>query len=157
MRFFKQQKDPGEGYTVIIGCGRLGANLASAIALKEKVHIIDKDKEAFVRLSPGFSGVITIGDGMDLDVLRDAQIDKAKVLVAVTSNDNANLMIAQMAREIFHVPRVIARLYDRTRECIYQEFGVDTICPAELSARQIESILARKPAAEEDEKDSAQQ
>lgn len=136
-------KKADENYTIVIGCGRLGANLANTLSDEGgNVLIIDKSKDAFRKLSPSFGGLSITGDATDLDVLQDAQIDKASVVVAVTNSDNANIMVAQIARELFQIKRVIARLYDPERECVYREFGIDTICPAILSAKEIDKILS---------------
>lgn len=142
MALFTAKKS--SGYTMIIGCGRLGANLANTLSDEGgNVLIVDKDKNAFRKLSPSFGGLAVTGDGTDFDVLQEAQMHQANVVVVVTNNDNANVMIAQIAREIFQVERVIARLYDPERECIYREFGIDTICPAVLSAKEIDKFLAK--------------
>lgn len=136
-------------YTVVIGCGRLGANLANTLSDEGgNILIIDKEKDAFRKLSSSFGGLTVIGDGTDFDVLREARIDKADVVVVVTNNDNANVMIAQIVKELFRVRRVIARLYDPERECVYREFEIDTICPAVLSAKEIDKILSRTEAEE---------
>lgn len=136
-------KRTDENYTIVIGCGRLGANLANTLSDEGgNVLIIDKNKDAFRKLSPSFGGLSIAGDATDLDVLQDAQIHKASVVVAVTNSDNANIMVAQITRELFQIKRVIARLYDPERECVYREFGIDTICPAILSAKEIDKILS---------------
>ena len=136
-------KRSDENYTIVIGCGRLGANLANTLSDEGgNVLIIDKSKDAFRKLSPSFGGLSITGDALDLDVLQEAQINKASVVVAVTNSDNANIMVAQIARELFQIKRVIARLYDPERECVYREFGIDTICPAILSAKEIDKILS---------------
>ncbi len=137
-------KPKNENYTIIIGCGRLGANLANTLSdSNEDVLIIDKNKEAFRKLSPAFGGLTLNGDATDLDVLQEAQISNATAVIAVTNNDNANILVAQIAREMFHIERVIARLYDPEREYVYREFGIDTICPAVLSVKEIDKILSR--------------
>lgn len=143
-------KKTDENYTIVIGCGRLGANLANTLSDQGgNVLIIDKNKDAFRKLSPSFGGLSITGDATDLDVLQDAQIHKASVVVAVTNSDNANIMVAQIARELFQIKRVIARLYDPERECVYREFGIDTICPAILSAKEIDKILSETGLSEE--------
>jgi len=135
--------DKDEHYTIVIGCGRLGANLANTLSDEGgNVLIIDKNKDAFRKLSPSFGGLSITGDAVDLDVLQEAQISRASVVVAVTDSDNVNIIEAQIARELFHIKRVIARLYDPERECVYREFGIDTICPAVLSAKEIDKILS---------------
>lgn len=137
-------KKADENYTIVIGCGRLGANLANTLSDEGgNVLIIDKSKDAFRKLSPSFGGLSITGDSLDLDVLQEAHINKASVVVAVTNSDNANIMVAQIARELFQIKRVIARLYDPERECVYREFGIDTICPAVLSAKEIDKILSK--------------
>ena len=83
------------------------------------------------------------GDGTELDTLKAADVQRADTVVAVTNNDNINIMIAQMAKECFSVKKVISRLFDPERECVYQELGIDTICPAVLSANEIDKILNR--------------
>jgi len=142
MELLKDRKVNAD-YTIIIGCGRLGANLANTLSDEGgNVLIIDKNKDAFRKLSPSFGGLSVNGDATDLDVLQEAQISKASVVVAVTNDDNANIMVAQLAREMFKVQRVIARLYDPERECVYREFGIDTVCPAILSVKEIDKILS---------------
>lgn len=130
-------------YVVIIGCGRLGANLANALSERgDSVLIMDKDKNSFRKLAPSFGGLSIVGDGIDFDVLKESKIEEADAVIIVTNNDNANIMIAQISREIFHVKRVITRLYDPERELVYKEFGIDTICPSVLSTIEIEKILS---------------
>ncbi len=82
-----------------------------------------------------------MGNGTDFDMLQEAQIQQASAVIAVTNDDNTNIMIAQIARDIFHANRVIARLYDPECETVYQEFGIDTICPSALSAKEIDKLL----------------
>ena len=135
------------GYAVIIGCSRLGASLADSMSDQDiKVLVMDKDRGAFRKLSSSFGGLTVEGDGTDLDALQDAKVDEAQVVVVVTNNDNTNIMIAQLCREMFNVPRVITRLYNPELEPIYAGSGIDVVCPAKLSADQIDSILEEKPA-----------
>lgn len=140
MKLF-EEKEKGD-YTMIIGCGRLGASLAGELSDEERdVLVIDRNKDSFRKLSPSFGGITLTGDATDIDVLREAQMEKATAVVVVTDNDNTNIMIAQMAKELFKNERVIARLYDPERDYVYREFGIDTICPAALSAKEINKLL----------------
>ena len=144
-------KSNSKNYTIIIGCGRLGANLANALSDNGgNVLIVDNNKDSFRKLSPSYGGLSLMGDATDIDVLHEAQIEKANVVVCVTNNDNANIMVAQIAKEIFNTEHVIARLYDPERECVCREFGIETICPAVLSANEIRRLLGntRKEEAE---------
>ena len=142
MTRFKNKKQ--STYTVIIGCGRLGANLANTLSEEgENVLILDKNKDSFRKLSSSFGGLAVEGDGTELETLKAADVQRADTVIAVTNNDNINIMIAQIAKECFSVKKVISRLFDPERECVYQELGIDTICPAVLSANEIDKILNR--------------
>ena len=148
MTLFKNKKQ--SSYTVIIGCGRLGANLANTLSEEgENVLILDKEKDSFRKLSSSFGGLAVEGDGTELDTLKAADIQRADTVIAVTNNDNINIMIAQIAKECFSVKKVISRLFDPERECVYQELGIDTICPAVLSANEIDKILNRNASTQE--------
>ena len=138
MKLMQRKQD----YIIIVGCGRLGANLANTLSDNDgNVLIMDTSKESFRRLSSDFGGLSLVGSGTDLTDLRTAQIEKASAVIAVTNDDNTNIMIVQLAREMFHVSRVIARLYDPDRESVYQDLGIDTICPAILSAKEVDKLL----------------
>lgn len=131
-------------YIIIIGCGRLGANLANTLSDNNgNVLIMDLCKDSFRRLSSNFGGLSVVGNGTDLDALQNAQIQNAAAVIAVTNHDNTNIMIAQLARDLFHVKKVIARLYDPERESVYQALGIDTICPAILSAKEVDKLLGK--------------
>jgi len=122
-------------YVVIVGCGRLGSLLANRLSgLGSSIVVIDRDERAFEDLSTEFSGFRVTGDAAELAVLRQARIDKAECVLAITSYDNLNVMVAQVARTVFGVPKVIARVSDPSREAVYREFGIETICPTNLSA-----------------------
>ena len=136
--------------TLIIGCGRLGSTLASTLSNEsQNVILIDRQAEAFRKLSPSYAGLTLVGDAANVEVLKQAQIEKADHLVIVTNHDNTNILIAQLAREIFQVPHVICRLYDPQRECVYRECGIQTICPTTLSSQAIEQRLQAKAAADQ--------
>ena len=138
MKLMQKKQD----YIIIVGCGRLGANLANTLSDNDgNVLIMDTSKDSFRRLSSDFGGLSLVGSGTDLTDLHSAQIEKASAVIAVTNDDNTNIMIVQLAREMFHVSRVIARLYDPDRESVYQELGIDTICPAILSAKEVDKLL----------------
>ncbi len=144
MDFFKTARRKHSGYTVIIGCGRLGASLANAISDKEaSVMMVDRDERAFRKLGTAYGGLTLTGDATDIAVLRSAEIGRADIVVSVTNDDNTNIMVAQIARNVYHIPNVICRLYDPEREIVYKEFGIDTICPTVLSTREIDRLLGK--------------
>ena len=131
-------------YTVVVGCGRLGAGIADTLYDEgEDVVVVDKDKDSFRKLSSSFGGLSVEGNGMDLDILDSVELKRVDTLIAVTDNDNVNIMISQLAKEVFNVRKVIARLSDPQRSCVYQDFGIETICPSVLSERQVDLILNR--------------
>ena len=131
-----------EKYTVIVGCGRLGASLANAISDAESsVMMVDQDERAFRKLDAAYGGLTLVGDATDVAVLRSAQIERADTVVSVTNDDNTNIMVAQIACNLYHIPNVVCRLYDPEREVVYREFDIDTICPTVLSTREIDRLL----------------
>ena len=141
MKLFEAKKSD---YIIIVGCGRLGANLASALSDDGgNVLIMDQTRDSFRRLSATFGGLSVVANGTDLNALKEAKIEDASTVIAVTNNDNTNIMVAQIARDLFHVDNVIARLFDPERETVYQEFGIKTICPAVLSVKEIDKLLAK--------------
>ncbi|MEG0961089.1 MAG: TrkA family potassium uptake protein, partial [Erysipelotrichaceae bacterium] len=120
---------------LIIGCGRLGASLANSLSQQNhNVAIMDKDGKSFRKLSDSFGGLTLEGNALDLAYLKEIHIEDYESVVCVTNNDNTNVMVAQIAKNVFHAKHVISRLYDPQRECVYKEFGIETICPAVLSA-----------------------
>ena len=111
-------------HVVVVGCGRVGSGLARILEDGgHTVAVVDKAQKAFRRLPEGFSGRTILGVGFDRDLLRDAGIEEAGALAAVTSGDNSNIMVARTAREVFGVERVIARIYDPRRAAIYEKLG----------------------------------
>jgi len=120
-------------YVIIAGCGRLGAYLANRFSHEgHSVVVIDSKAEPFEKLSFHFSGFKIEGDATEIQVLKQAKIDRADLVLATTDCDNINLMVAQVARKIFGVPRVMARVYIPDRESIYNELGIETICPTTM-------------------------
>jgi trk system potassium uptake protein TrkA len=120
---------------VIMGCGRVGGKLASMFdAAGHKVTVLDLDAYSFRRLPPTFSGTALIGNGTDEEMLRKAGIESANAFIALTQGDNRNVMAAQIAKNIFKVPRVICRIYDPLRKDIYEQLGLESISPTEVFA-----------------------
>lgn len=130
-------------YIVIIGCGRLGGNLANQLsAAGHSVVVVDQREAAFDKLAVDFSGFKVIGDASELSVLQEVKVQKADYLFAVTTRDSTNLMVAQVAQSIFKVPRVVARVFDPVREEIYRDFGVETISPTNLSTHAFLHVVS---------------
>jgi len=115
-------------YIIIAGCGRVGAELAKLLSGEgHDVVVIDKSQESFSRLGDTFNGLTMVGNGFDLALLKQVGIEKADAFCAVTNGDNTNLISAQVAKKIFRVPKVFARVYDPQRAHIYAALGLDII------------------------------
>lgn len=131
-------------YIIVVGCGRLGGNLANQLSIVgHSVVVIDQREASFDKLAVDFSGFKVIGDASELNVLKEVQIHKADYLFAVTTRDSTNLMVAQVAQSIFKVPHVVARVFDPIREEIYRDFGVATISPTKLSTSAFLDIVSQ--------------
>lgn len=119
---------------IIVGCGRFGSSLAGILSEQgNNVVVIDREKDAFRRLPPQFSGFEVIGDGTDPDTYWQARIQSEDTLIAATNSDNDNCMIAQMACKIYRLSMVFARLSDPTKDRILEGSQVKIIHPVTLS------------------------
>jgi trk system potassium uptake protein len=124
--------------TIIMGYGRIGSQVGKLLTEQQhEVTIIDHDADADGRLGPNFKGRIIRGLGFDHTVLIQAGIEEAEAFVAASHSDNANIVSARIARNIYHVPRVVARLFDPIRAEIYQRLGLKTISPNNWGAERI--------------------
>jgi trk system potassium uptake protein TrkA len=120
---------------IILGCGRVGSTLAKELSLAgHSVSIIDLTSDAFRRLGSKFKGQKIVGTGLDADTLEKAGIRNADVFFAVTQGDNSNIMAAQIAKEVYNIPKVLARIYDPVRSQAYGEMGIITLCTTTLAA-----------------------
>jgi trk system potassium uptake protein TrkA len=127
---------------VILGCGRLGAQLAVSLDAKaHQVLVLDRDGASFSRLGPDYKGRRMVGDGLDVDVLLAAGVGEADAFVACTSGDNRNLTACQFAREIFGVPKVISKVSDPLRGQIYADLGLLTVSPTVFGADLLHQAL----------------
>lgn len=125
-------------HVVVIGCGRVGSELAGALErLDHTVAVIDKKKDAFRRLPKGFGGYGLVGFGFDRDTLEAAGVRDAGAVAAVTSGDNSNIMAARVARETFEIEHVVARIYDPRRAVIYQRLGIPTVATVAWTTDQV--------------------
>ena len=125
-------------HVVIMGCGRVG----SAIALELEtagitVSIIDQSREAFRRLGGSFKGTTVTGIGFDRDIMIEAGIEKADAFAALSNGDNSNILAARVAREVFGVKNVVARIYDPARAEIYQRLGIPTVATVTWATEQV--------------------
>ncbi|TET25630.1 MAG: TrkA family potassium uptake protein [Dehalococcoidia bacterium] len=127
---------------VIMGCGRVGARLATLLAEDgHNVTILDNDDYSFRRLPPEFKGTALLGNGIDQGALKSAGIKEADVFVALTQGDNRNVMATQIAKYIFGVPRVVCRIYDPLRQEMYSTLGIEAISPTKIFAQILKEKL----------------
>jgi trk system potassium uptake protein TrkA len=125
-----------------MGCGRVGEQVSRVLVAEgHEVTVIDKEAEPLIRLGVDFKGKTVRGVGFDRKVLLQAGVETADAFAATSSSDNANIVSARIARNIFQVPRVIARLYDPRRAEIYQRLGLVTISSTAWGAERIRELL----------------
>jgi len=128
---------------IIMGCGRIGSQVSELMAAQgHDVTVIDHDSNAIARLGLNFKGRVIQGLGFDRNVLMNAGIEQADAFVSASSSDNANIVAARIARNIFRVPRVVARLYDPHRAERYQRLGLTTISSTNWAAERIYQVLS---------------
>ncbi len=125
--------DEARQHAVVVGCGRVGSGLAERFtAAGYTVAVIDTDRSAFHRLAD-LDVERHLGVGFDRSTMINAGIERATAVAAVTNGDNTNIVVARTAAEHFHVPRVIARIYDARRAAIYERVGITTVASAQLT------------------------
>jgi trk system potassium uptake protein TrkA len=127
---------------VIVGCGRVGILLTQELVKAgHEVAVIDKNASAFDRLPPGFVAQTFVGLGFDRDVLEEAGIKEADAFLAVSNGDNSNIVSARVAREHYHVPKVVARIYDPMRADIYERLNIPTVSTTRWGVKQMMLML----------------
>jgi trk system potassium uptake protein TrkA len=132
-------------YVIIMGCGRLGAELAMMLERDgHDISILDIDKFAFDHLSPDFKGRKILGDGTDQDTLRRAGAERADAFIAATRGDNRNALAAQIAQHVFNIARVSSVIFDPMREEVYRGLGLRTINPTKLEAELLRELIEQE-------------
>lgn len=126
---------------IIVGCGRVGVELALSLQANNSVAVVDSEPKSFDRLALHFTGRTVQGDALDRDALQRAGIESAHALAAVTASDNVNAIVARVARDVFRLPRVVARLYNPRRLPIYEELNLHTVSSSAWGAHRIEQLL----------------
>lgn len=126
---------------IIVGCGRVGVELALTLHKQHLVSVIDKDSHSFDKLGLHFAGRTIHGHAMDRTALERAGIGSADALAAVTSSDNVNAIVARVAQDVYHVKRVVARLYNPRRAPIYDKLDLQTVSSSTWGAHRIEQLL----------------
>ena len=123
---------------MIIGCGRVGSVLANRLdEVGHQVVVLDRNQQAFRRLSEKFKGERIVGNGLVEEYVRPILQEKADILFAMTDKDNVNLMIAQRVKQNFQMERVVAVVHDSILSGLYKELGVETVCPTDLVIKDL--------------------
>lgn len=136
-------RETQEMNVIVLGCGRVGSTLARMMYRDgHNVSVIDLLSESFRRLGNRFKGQRVVGNGLDQDVLRRAGIENCDVFVSVTQGDNRNITAAQIAREVYNVPKVLTRINDPIRADAYRSLGVVTICGTTILSGLIRDYLS---------------
>ena len=129
-------------YIVIVGCGRLGTTLAEDLADSGyDVSIIDRDANRLDALGNGFNGLRIKGIEYDNDILRQAGIEKANYVISVTSEDNINITVSLIAKKIYKVPKIIARVNEPKKKAVYEKLEIETMNLTELGAYLLKSRI----------------
>lgn len=126
---------------IVVGCGRVGVELALSLHQENGVAVVDSDPRSFDRLGLAFSGRTVQGDALDRDALQRAGIESADALAAVTASDNVNAIVACVARDVFRLERVVTRLYNPRRLPIYERLRLQTVSSSAWGAHRIEQLL----------------
>ena len=131
-------------HIVIIGCGKLGSNLAKELSDEgNDICIIDRNGDKLNALGTGFNGQRIKGIEFDSDKLIEAGLNQADVLFAVTSDDNINITVSLIAEKIFHVPNIIARVNNPQKNDIYDQLGIDTINPIQYEIEMLKNKIIK--------------
>jgi len=127
---------------MIIGCGRVGSLLANHLdEAGHQVLVLDKNQQAFRRLSEKFSGERMVGNGLVEEYVRPALKEKTDILFVMTDKDNVNLMIGQWVKRKFQVDRVITEVHDSVLAGLYKELGLETVCPTDLVLKELLGMI----------------
>ena len=139
---------------IVVGCGRVGSNVAKQLAEEGwEVTAVDEKEEALTRLGENWRGGFVLGHGMDVDVLREAGIEDADAVIVSTDGDNTNIVVAQVAMKRFDNQCVVVRVLDPARADFYATLGLRTISPTKtaindlLEAARACEIKPREPVA----------
>ena len=127
---------------MVIGCGRLGSGVATMLSSSGiSVVLIDKTKDAFNKLSPSYTGYTIEADACDMHALENAGIKEAGVVLVSTGYDNVNIMVSQIAKVIYEVPKVITRLNNVNKEAVLKDTGISVIYPVKLEIEAFREIF----------------
>ena len=134
-------------YVIIAGGGKVGHYLTRALAdAGHEVLLIEKDRARVDYLAEDLDEVVTFGDACEVRTMRETGMERADVVVAVTGDDEDNLVICQLAKSKFQVPRAISKVNNPENDAIFKALGIDTTVSStriifNLIEQQIETDL----------------
>ena len=127
---------------VVVGCGKVGSGFAQLMSEEgHDISVVDEENQNFELLGQNFRGITVWGSPIDEEVLKEAGIETADGLVAATPDDNINAMACQVAKEIFNVPKIFARVQDPVREEVLYQFGVNSVCPTNMTVKEFRALM----------------
>jgi trk system potassium uptake protein TrkA len=142
-------------FVLIVGCGRVGSSIAKRmITAGHEVSVLDESPESHALLDHGLEetweelgGRFTVGTALETDALVEAGMQQAEVVVCSTDGDNTNIVVAQIARKQFEVPKVVVRVLDPYRADWYREQGLHTVCPTQVAIEMLSDAVFEGSAA----------
>lgn len=127
---------------LVVGGGHLGRKTAELLdAAGHDVAVTDENEENLSLLSRDFGGITSVGFPMDLNHLKAAGIENCDAVVVAMADDNLNITVGQIAKDVFHVPKVVVRISDPAREDVFDSFGFSTVCPTNMAGEKIIGAL----------------
>jgi trk system potassium uptake protein len=144
-------------FVLIVGCGRVGSAIAKRMIRQgHEVSVLDENQEAHALLEHDLDqtwedagGRFTVGTALEVEALTEAGMDRADVAVCSTDGDNTNIVVAQLARKRFQVPKVVVRVLDPYRAEWYQQQGLHTVCPTQVAIDMLTEAVIGEPIAGE--------
>ncbi len=152
-------------FVLVVGCGRVGSRIALKM-LREghEVSVLDESAESHAQLEWGLErdeysvngqrvqwedrGRFTVGTALEVEALEEAGIEQADVVICSTDGDNTNIVVAQIARERYKVPKVVARVLDPNRADWYRKRGLETVCPTQIAVDMLTTAVTQPSAAD---------
>src|SRR3954469_8558620 len=142
-------------FVLIVGCGRVGSAIAKRM-IKDghEVSVLDESEEAHALLDHDLDqtwedsgGRFTVGTALEIEALDAAGIQQSDVVVCSTDGDNTNIVVAQIAKKGFQVPKVVVRVLDPYRAEWYRQQGLHTVCPTQVAIEMLTEAVAGDGAA----------
>jgi trk system potassium uptake protein TrkA len=132
---------------VILGSGRLGSRLANSLAKGSdyQIVIVDEDETKFKNLEEHENVQRVTGNIFNEDVATLVFSEPTELFVAVTGIDNVNIMVAQIVKKKFKIPRVLLRIFDPTLSSVYKDLGLETVCPTDFALQEMLKIVEKGP------------